>query len=145
MRRSELESKYLKNRTIDNKTKFRKQKNFCSQLYKKERKKFYSNLEKNKITDNKLFWKTIKPLLSDKCTQASTISLVINANVISDDSELAKTFYSYFEKAVMNLGIKEYESLDANPQSGFQDEVDIAIIKYKNHPSIKMINENASF
>ena len=45
----------------------------------------------------------------------------------------------------MNLGIKEYESLDANPQSGFQDEVKIAINKYKNHPSIKMIIENVSF
>ena len=38
MRRSELESKYLKNKTIDNKTKFKKQNNFCSKLYKKERK-----------------------------------------------------------------------------------------------------------
>ena len=37
MKRSELEIGYLKNRTIDNKTKFRKQKNFCSDLYKKER------------------------------------------------------------------------------------------------------------
>ena len=145
MRRSELESKYLKNRTVDNKTKFKKQKNYCSKLYKKERRKFYSDLELNKITDNKQFWKTIKPLLSDKCTQSSTISLVDNINVISDDSELAKTFNSYFEKAVTNLGIKEYESPDTNPGSASQDDVDIAISKYKNHPSIKMINENVSF
>ena len=40
MRRSELESKYLKNRTVDNKTKFKKQKNYCSKLCKKERRKF---------------------------------------------------------------------------------------------------------
>ena len=45
----------------------------------------------------------------------------------------------------MNLRIKEYESLNANPQFGFQDEVDIAINKYKNYPSIKMIYENVSF
>ena len=45
MRRSELESKYLKNKTIDNKTKFKKQNNFCSKLYKKERKTFYSDLD----------------------------------------------------------------------------------------------------
>ena len=55
MMRSELESKYLKNRTIDNETKLKKQKNFCIKLYKKERKKFYSGLDLNKITDNKLF------------------------------------------------------------------------------------------
>ena len=39
MRRSELESK----------ARFKKQKKFCSKLYKKERKKFYSNLELNEI------------------------------------------------------------------------------------------------
>ena len=37
MRRSELESKYLKNRTIDNKTKFKKQNNFCSTGNKNDR------------------------------------------------------------------------------------------------------------
>ena len=145
MRRSELESKYLKNRAIDNKTKLKKQKNFCSKLYKKERKKFYSDLDLNKITDNKQFWKTIKPLLSDKCLQSSTISLVDNKNVISDDSELANTFNNYFEKTVIELGIKEYENFDKNPDSRSLDNVDIAINKYKNHPSIKMINENVSF
>ena len=34
MRRSELETKYLKNKTIENKAKRKKQKNFCSKLYK---------------------------------------------------------------------------------------------------------------
>ena len=104
-----------------------------------------SNLEINKITDNKLFWKAIKPLLNDKCIQVSTIALVNNTSVISDDSELAKTINSYFEKAVMILGIKECEILDANPQSRFQDEFNIAINKHKNHPSVKIINGNVSF
>ena len=67
MRRSELESK----------ARFKKQKKFCSKLYKKERKKFYSNLELNEITDNKLFWKTIKPLLSEKCIQSSKYLLLV--------------------------------------------------------------------
>ena len=78
MKRSEPESKYLKNRTIDNKTEFKKQKNFFRKLYKEERKKFYSDPDLKKVTDNKQFWKTIKPLLSDECLQSSTISLVDN-------------------------------------------------------------------
>ena len=40
MRRTELESKYLKNRTIENKTKYKKEKNYCNRLYKKEKKNF---------------------------------------------------------------------------------------------------------
>ena len=79
MRRSELESKHLKIRAIKNKAKYKKQKNFCSNFYKKERKKFYSNLELYQITDNKRFWKTIKPLLSDKCIQSSAITLINNS------------------------------------------------------------------
>ena len=35
MKRSELKTKYLKNSTLENFNKFRKQKNFCSRLYKK--------------------------------------------------------------------------------------------------------------
>ena len=35
-------------------SKYKKQKNFCSKLYKKERKMFYSQLDINNIADNKL-------------------------------------------------------------------------------------------
>ena len=42
---------------------YRKQRNFCSKLYKKERKKYNNNLDLNDIADNKKFWKTVKPFL----------------------------------------------------------------------------------
>ena len=74
MTRSELESKYLKNRTTENKAKYNKEKSFFSKHYKKEQKTFCSNLELNQITDNKRFCKTIKPLISDKCIQSSVSS-----------------------------------------------------------------------
>ena len=67
-----------------------------SKLHKKERKKFYFQLDIKNITDNKLFWKTIKPFFSDKCTYASKIYLVHNDNVISDDQELADTCNTFF-------------------------------------------------
>ena len=62
-RPSALESKYLNNRTIENKARYKKQNNFCGKLYKK----FYSNLESDQIADNKRFWKIIKTALSSKC------------------------------------------------------------------------------
>ena len=55
------------------------------------------------------------------------------------------TFNNYFEETVIELGIKEYENFDKNPGSRSLDNVDIAINKCKNHPSIKLINENVSF
>ena len=37
MKRSQLENKYLKNSSNENKIRYKKQKNFCCRLYKKER------------------------------------------------------------------------------------------------------------
>ena len=39
--RSRLENKYYKNRSVENLRAYKKQKNFCSRLYKRERKKYY--------------------------------------------------------------------------------------------------------
>ena len=52
MRRSELKIKYLKNSTLENFKKFRKQKKFCSRIYKKERKRFLDKLDIKLVTDN---------------------------------------------------------------------------------------------
>ena len=146
MKRSQLENRYIRNSTVENMNKYKKHKNVCSKLYKKERKKFYSQLDIKNITNNKLFWKTMKPFLSDKCTYASKISLVHNDNVISNDQELADIFNNFFEPGVDNLGIQEYQSdhnIDINSIS--DDPIDYVIAKYKNHPSIIMTNENVSF
>ena len=64
--RSRLENKFHRKRTEDSKRAFKKQKNDCSRLYKKERKKFYSKLDLQSITDTKRFWQTMKPFSSDK-------------------------------------------------------------------------------
>ena len=81
MQRSRLENKYISTSAVENMNKYKKHKNFCSKLYKKERKKFYSELDIKNITDNKLFWKAMRPFLSGKCAYASKISLVHNDNV----------------------------------------------------------------
>ena len=47
--------------------------------------------------NNTLFWKTIKPFLSDKGSYISKINLVNIDEVISDDSTLAETFSKFFE------------------------------------------------
>ena len=65
--------------------------------------------------------------------------------MISHDFKLAQTINNYLS-AVGKLGIKGCDaSSDVNANSRFKDGVDVAIEKYKDHPSIKMINENISF
>ena len=121
MKLSELENKYLRNSTVENRNKYKKHKNFCSKLYEKERKKFYSNLDIKNIIYNKLFWKTMKPFLSDKCNHSSKISLVRNGNVISHDFELAKVFKNFFDNSTIYK--RRHRYFDYNLQKNFQTNI----------------------
>ena len=51
MKPTELQNKYLKNNTDIILKAYKKESNFCDKLYKKERKKYYSKLHVNSITE----------------------------------------------------------------------------------------------
>ena len=61
MVRSKLKNKYNKNRTEENWDSYKKQRNFCVNLLRKTKKDYFNDLNIKNITDNKAFWKTIKP------------------------------------------------------------------------------------
>ena len=68
MHRTRIYNKYLRNKTDKSKRKYTKQRNYCVSLLRKSKREYYSNLDVKNITDNKTFWKTVKPFLSDKVT-----------------------------------------------------------------------------
>ena len=125
MERSELESKYVS----EDLKYYKKQGNFCSKLYKKERKKYYERLDLNNVTDYKKFWKTVKPFLSDKVTTFPQITWVENDEIISDESKVANSFSNFFEDAVHSLSIKTNEF--SNDNYGLKNPFEIAIKKYE--------------
>ena len=61
MQRTKLKNKYNKFPTENNYLLYKKQRNFCSNLLKREKKKYYNNLDLNIFKDNKKFWKTVRP------------------------------------------------------------------------------------
>ena len=78
------------------------------------------------------------------CNNSYDFKLI--TSIFSDDFKLAQTFNNYFKSTVGILGIKECEaSSDVSVNSRSKDGVDDAIEKYNDHPSINMVNENASF
>ena len=95
------------------------------------------------LTDNKTFWKNVKPLFSDKQITCENITLVENNHIISEDRKVAQCFGEYFDNAIksicMNFYMLSFPSYSSNP-------VIINIIEiYKNHPSvlkIKSIHDN---
>ena len=103
---------------------------------KNDQKGFYNNLDVKYITENKLFWKTVKPSFTDKTLKGERIILVENSKVVSDESKLAEIFSKYFGNIVQNLGIDGLTNISSD-----NDAVTIrkAIEKYQNHPSIKVI------
>ena len=56
----------LKNRSDNNKHEYNKQRSYCISLLRKTKTNYYANLNEKDFTDNKQFWRTVKPLLSEK-------------------------------------------------------------------------------
>ena len=64
------------------------------------------------ITDNKLFWKSVKPLLSDKSRIWDLVNISEKGEILKTESETAKTLNSFFSNIVKNLNILRYSEFD---------------------------------
>ena len=99
------------------------------------------------IVDNKQFWRTVKPLFSEKTKSNEKITLVEDETVTTQDEKNAELLNLFFSSAVKNLKIPEFS--DINPLAErLSDPVLKAILKYKNYPSIVAIrnpNNNSHF
>ena len=144
MRRSQLESKFLKSKSDQAKQNYKRQKNFVSKLYKKERTKFFKNLDLKRIlSDNRNFWKHIKKFFSDKGSCGQKITLVDKSNILSDEHGIAEHFNAFFANAVKSLDLpKNNELLNLNLIEGIDNPIDAIIYKFQSHPSILKIKEN---
>ena len=82
MKITRLRIKFLKTRIDYNKREFSKQKNYCVSLVRKSKKLYYSNLYEKKVTDNKTFWETVKPFLSDKIVSGEKVILIEEDEIV---------------------------------------------------------------
>ena len=71
-----LRNCYLKKRSEQNRLSCVKQRNYCVPLLRKIKKDSYANLDVKDIVDSKQFWRTVKPLFSDKTKVNEKITLV---------------------------------------------------------------------
>ena len=121
---------------------YKKQKKICSRLYKKQRKRFFNNLNPSFVTDNKLFWKTIHPIFSNKGNYGLLIKLVEKDEVLQDDDLIAKELNKFFKNAASTLNIKENSLIINRSSDGITVPIDKALDKYKFHPSIFLIRKH---
>ena len=147
MKRTRLRNCYHKKHSEQNRLSYVKQRNYCVSLLRKTKKDYYANLNAKDIADNKQFWRTVKPLFSDKTKSNQKITLVEEETVTTQDEKNAELLSIFFSSAVKNLKIPELS--DTKPLAErLSDPVLIATLKYKNHPSIVAIrnaNNNSHF
>ena len=75
MLRSQLKRKFNNNKSEVNSKKYKQQRNYCVKLLLKTKMEYFQNMNVNKVNDNKMFWKTMKPRFSNKCKTTITIIL----------------------------------------------------------------------
>ena len=121
----------------------RNKKNYCSRQYKKERQRFYNNLNLKDYTENKVFWKMVKPFLSDKSNSSNKTTLVEDDEIISEDKKVSEICNSYFADTVEQLDVGENIFL-LNLTGDSLDPIETIIKGYDLHPSILGIKEHVN-
>ena len=141
MRRSSLRNNFNKDRSSANWIAYKKQRNKCVQLLRQAKRDYYSNLNVRNLADNRTFWKTVKPLFSEKVQTSSKITLVDKGELITDDTNVAEAFNNYFINISDTLELSN-EAANASFCSDVMtlvDPIDTIIGKFENHPSILQI------
>ena len=127
MHRTKLRNKYNDDKTEENLKAFKKQRNKWVKLLRKAKFDYYENIDLGNLTDNHKFWKTVKPLFSDKVQVNPAITLIEDGKMVSEDSEIAEIFNHFFANITESLGISANESLML-PADDIKDPIDRATI-----------------
>ena len=107
MKRSRLRNKFLNTKSDIDRKAYNKQSNLCVSLIRREKKNFFKNISTCDITDNKTFWKTVKPLFTDKIQTKSKITL-IEKKVVSGEGQERIVSEKVFQK------IKRWQKFSTN-------------------------------
>ena len=89
-------------------------------------------LKGKKNSDDRTFWKEIKPYFNGKGGMSSKITLVERDKIIHKDKEIAETMNKYFVNITKTLRLKRSKKYDTN-------YIDILTSQFKDRASIKKI------
>ena len=141
MKRTTLKTVYNKNRNLANHLAYKKQRNKCVKMLRNAKIQYYKSLDLKDLTDNRKFWKIIKPVFSDTVKTCWSINLYEDGNLISKESQVAEVLNEHFVNITNSLGIGENKDI-TTPTIGIEDPVEVAIKKFESHPSILKISRH---
>ena len=140
MHRSKLKNAFNKNPTEENKQLYKRQRNYCVSLLRKEKRNYYNKLDLRIFESSRKFWQKVRPLFSDKQKSISNISILENNIVISNNVEVAEKLNNFFADSIENLEIEPFVQYITDVTNYV--ELDEIIKRYKDHPSVLKIKEN---
>ena len=120
------------------------QRNLCISVVRKAKLDYYNKFDHKKVSDNKTFWKTVRPFFTGKGVNYERILLVEENETISDNDEVSEKRNNFFADVLKNLNIPQYEDHLVNIDNIYDlpsEEPN------KNHQSIQLIkchDENKS-
>ena len=135
MIRSKPKNKFNKERSHINWCNFKRQRNRWLNILRKTKKEYYDNLNIKQVSDNKLFWKSIKPFFSYKGPSSSKITLVEGNYIVSNEEEIANIMNDYFINVTRTLNLNKHFSASNGDPSEFDSHIGIKMIHEK-YPEI---------
>ena len=96
MKRLNVKKKFNEIRANENRAAYKRQRNLCVRVLRQNEKSYYARLAPETVSENKKFWKTVKPLFSNEIQSASCITLLENAVVESDEGKAAEIMNNFF-------------------------------------------------
>ena len=107
-----------------------------------KKQQYFENVNRSSITTtNKLLWKTVYPLFTEKNdSKNNKLTPVEGSKVLVNDAKITETFNSLFGYMVNTLNIEKDESIfcDAGAET---DPSLCKLKKYSKHPSILRIKQ----
>ena len=119
--------------------KCKEQRNLVVKLNIQAKRQYFMSIQSKTIDNDKKFWKTVKPLFSNKNPMSEKITLVEDGRILSNDVEVAECFNEYVCNITDSLDFDPLFKEVPEPMS-VEQMVLRALTKYKDHPSIKVIN-----
>ena len=132
MTRSRLKNKFSKISSAKYWNSYKKQINFCLKLLRQTKEEYFSNINVKEVSDNKTFWKSVKPFFSNKGLNSNNILLKEGNEIVNDDGKIAFIMNMYFTNITKHMNLK------TNKMSHREELVNI-LDTFKNHMSVQRI------
>ena len=101
---------------------------------------YFQKLNVKDLSDNRTFWKTLKPFFSNKGLNSNKLMLKENNRLITEEKELATVMNTFFVNIAESLDLKKDDDSSLNPINS--ENINDILEKHKNHPSVQEISQN---